>query len=199
VGCGNIASPEKVLGERVARSREPLGVFPMPQTYAREDVQSMIDELTNVGVQSLETAQAVDGAVVDTEGVTMVVINSVCGCAAGNCRPGVTLALQNEKIPDTLTTVFAGVDVDAVDRARALMGEVQPSSPCIALFKAGKLFGVLERRHIEKMTAVDISAALKKAFDEHCTRQGPSVAPEVFENNEGVKSCGSSIPLYQGE
>ena len=171
----------------------------MSQMYAREDVQSMIDELTNVGVKSLMTAEDVDSAVVNTEGVTMVVVNSVCGCAAGNCRPGVTLALQNEKIPDTLTTVFAGVDVDAVERARALMGEIPPSSPCIALFKAGKLFGVLERRHIEQMTAVDIADSLKKTFDEHCTRQGPSVAPEVFEDNEGVKSCGSSIPLYQGD
>ena len=86
----------------------------MPQMYAREDVQSMIDELTNVGVKSLMTAEDVDSAVVNTEGVTMVVVNSVCGCAAGNCRPGVTLALQNEKIPDTLTTVFAG----AMDRSK---------------------------------------------------------------------------------
>jgi putative YphP/YqiW family bacilliredoxin len=171
----------------------------MPPLYAREDVQPMIDELTNVGVASLSTPEAVDEAVLHTPGVSLVVINSVCGCAAGNCRPGVTLALQNEKIPDTLGTVFAGVDTEAVDRARALMSEVPPSSPCIAMFKDGKLIGVLERRHIEQMTAVDIGNALSKAFNEHCDRQGPSVPKEVFEKNEHVDRCGSSIPIYQGD
>lgn len=171
----------------------------MPPTYAREDVQPMIDELTNVGMTSLTTVEAVDEAIKNTPGMAMVVVNSVCGCAAGNCRPGVTLALQNEKIPDTLGTVFAGVDTEAVNHLRELMTGVPPSSPCIAMFKDGALSGVLERRHIEQMTAVEIGTALKKAFDEHCTRQGPSVSQEVFDENESVKSCGSSIPLYQGE
>ncbi len=171
----------------------------MPQMYAREDVQPMIDELTNVGVNSLTTPSEVDDAILNSPGISMVVINSVCGCAAGNCRPGVTLALQNNKIPDTIGTVFAGVDVDAVARARALMPEVPPSSPCIGMFRDGKLIGVLERRHIERMTAVDISNALTKAFDENCTKQGPSVAKDVFEGNEHVSRCGSSIPIYQGD
>ena len=171
----------------------------MPPTYAREDVQPMIDELTNVGLTSLTTAEAVEEAIKNTPGMTMVVVNSVCGCAAGNCRPGVTLALQHDKIPDTLGTVFAGVDVEAVSHLRELMVGVPPSSPCIAMFKDGEMAGVLERRHIEQMTADDIGTALKKAFDEHCTRQGPSVPLEVFDENESVKSCGSSIPLYQGK
>lgn len=171
----------------------------MPPMYDPESVRPMVEELTTVGVKSLSTPEEVDQAVLHSDGITMVVINSVCGCAAGNCRPGVTLALQNDKIPDNLTTVFAGVDSDAVARARELMPEVPPSSPCIALFKDGQLMGILERRHIERMTAVDIANALTKVFNEHCTRQGPSVPPEVFEQNESVKRCGSSIPLYQGD
>jgi putative YphP/YqiW family bacilliredoxin len=159
----------------------------------------MVGELTNVGVASLTTPEAVDELVLNSEGISLVVVNSVCGCAAGNCRPGVTLALQNDLIPDNLGTVFAGVDTEAVNRARELMPEVPPSSPCIALFDSGKLMGILERRHIEQMTAVDIANALTKVFNEHCSRKGPSVAPEVFEENESVKRCGSSIPLYQGD
>lgn len=167
-------------------------------TYAREDVQPMIDELTTVGAESLETRDAVENAL-SRPGIAIVVINSVCGCAAGNCRPGVSLALQHTKIPDTIGTVFAGVDTDAVDLIRERMTGIPPSSPCIGLFKDGDVIGVLERRHIEQMTAVDIGTALTKAFDEHCTRQGPSVAPEVFEGNEGIKSCGSSIPILKGD
>lgn len=170
----------------------------MPPMYAREDVLPMIEELTTIGMESLTTAEEVDDALA-REGTAMVVINSVCGCAAGNCRPGVALALQHDKIPDTIGTVFAGVDTEAVDRVREIMSDVPPSSPCIGLFNNGKVIGVLERRHIEQMTAVDIGSALTKAFDEHCSRQGPSVSQEVYEGNESVKRCGSSIPLYQGD
>jgi putative YphP/YqiW family bacilliredoxin len=159
----------------------------------------MIDELTTVGLTSLTTAEAVDEAIKNTPGMALVVVNSVCGCAAGNCRPGVAMALQNDKIPDTLGTVFAGVDMEAVAHVRELMDPVPPSSPCIAMFKDGEMAGVLERRHIEQMTAIDIGTTLRKAFDEHCTRQGPSVPKEVFDQNEAVKSCGSTIPLYQGD
>lgn len=171
----------------------------MPPVYDPEAVRPMVEELTTVGVTSLTTPEEVDQAILENEGITLVVINSVCGCAAGNCRPGVTLALQGDKIPDHLTTVFAGVNTEAVDRVRALMPEVPPSSPCIALFQDGKLMGVLERRHIESMTAVDIANALTKVFNEHCTRKGPSVPAEVFEQNESVKRCGSSIPLYKSD
>ena len=89
--------------------------------------------------------------------------------------------------------------MESVQRARDIMEGVQPSSPNIALFKDGELLGILQRQHIEQMTAQDISAALVKVFDEQCDRQGPSVPPEVSENNESVKSCGSSIPLYREE
>lgn len=171
----------------------------MRPTYDPESVKPMIEELTNVGVESLETAEDVDRVIKNTPGTTMLVINSVCGCAAGNCRPGVTAALQNEKIPDNLATVFAGVHMEAVDRARNIMADVPPSSPNIALFKDGDLIGILQRQHIEQMTAVDISEALTKVFDEQCNRQGPSVAPEVADDNDSVQQCGSSIPLYKGD
>ncbi len=171
----------------------------MPPTYDPIEVKPMVDELTNVGVTSLTTPEAVDEMISNSPGISLVVINSVCGCAAGNCRPGVTMALQNELIPDNLGTVFAGMDTEAVARARELMSEVPPSSPCIALFKDGGLMGVMERGHIEQMTAVDISNALVKVFNDHCTRQGPSVVAETYENNESVDRCGSSIPLYQGD
>ena len=171
----------------------------MPPMYDPEDVKPMVEELTTVGVTSLTTPEAVDDMLLNAKGTGLLVINSVCGCAAGNCRPGVTLALQHAKIPDNLGTVFAGVDMEAVARAREIMKDVPPSSPCIGLFKDGELLGVLERRHIEQMTAVDISNALIKAFDQHCERQGPSVPKEVFEGNESVQRCGSTIPLYQGD
>ncbi len=171
----------------------------MPPMYDPEEVRPMVTELTNVGISSLTTAEEVDTAILQTPGTTLLVINSVCGCAAGNCRPGVTHALQHKKVPDNLFTVFAGMDNEAVERARELMEEVPPSSPNIALFRDGALIGILERCHIERMSAEDISGALVKVFDEHCTREGPSVAPEVFEKNEHEDRCGSSIPLYKGD
>jgi putative YphP/YqiW family bacilliredoxin len=170
----------------------------MQPTYDPEAVKPMIQELTNLGVESLETAEDVERFLANP-GTAMLVINSVCGCAAGSCRPGVAAALQNGKIPDNLGTVFAGVQMESVQRARDLMEGVQPSSPNIALFKDGEILGILQRQHIEQMTAEDISAALVKVFDEQCDRQGPSVAPEVADENESVKSCGSSIPLYSEE
>lgn len=171
----------------------------MPPMYDPAEVKPMVMELTNIGIESLTTPEQVDDMIQNKSGITLVVVNSVCGCAAGNCRPGVSLALQHEKIPDNLGTVFAGMDTEAVQRARELMPDVQPSSPNIALFKDGKLVGMMERRHIEQMTAMDIRDALIKAFDELCTRKGPSVSKEAFESNEHVDRCGSSIPLYQGD
>ncbi len=171
----------------------------MPPIYDPEMIKPMEMELVNVGMIALRSPGDVDRALLKTPGTSLLVVNSVCGCAAGNCRPGVTLALQNDKIPDNLFTVFAGLDTEAVQRARELMTGVQPSSPSIALFKDGKLIGMLERRHIERMSAVDIGSALTKVFNENCQRQGPSVALEIFEQNEpGFQSCGSTIPLYQG-
>ncbi len=171
----------------------------MPPTYDPEAVKPMVQELINVGVESLSTAEDVDRVILNSPGTAMLVINSVCGCAAGSCRPGVTEALKNAKIPNHLATVFAGVDMEAVERARAIMSDVQPSSPNIALFKDGELLGILQRQHIEQMDAQGIAEALVKVFDEHCDGVGPSVPAEVSDENEAVKSCGSTIPLYGGE
>lgn len=127
----------------------------------------MRDELVNAGVTDLTTAADVDVAI-QKEGTTLMVVNSVCGCAAGAARPGVIHALQNEKKPDNLYTVFAGVAMEATQRARQHMLPYPPSSPAIALFKDGNLVHMIERHHIEGRPAALISANLKGAFDEFC-------------------------------
>lgn len=170
----------------------------MPPIYDPEQVRPMWEELANVGVRPLTTVEDVDAVLGKDSGTVLCVVNSVCGCAAGGARPGVSLALQGEIIPDELTTVFAGMDQEAVARAREYMVGIAPSSPCIALFKDGKPLHVLERRHIERMTAIDIANNLTAVFKETCGRQGPSVPPEVFNSNEHVDTCGSSISPYQG-
>lgn len=135
--------------------------------YPPELVAPMKTDLTAVGFEELLTAEDVDGAL-NAEGTTLVVLNSVCGCAAGSMRPAVKLAVQHNKVPGKLTTAFAGVDRDAVDRARKFMLPYPPSSPSIALFKDGKLVHMIERHHIEGRTAEMIAENLQLAFDEHC-------------------------------
>jgi len=135
--------------------------------YPPELVAPMKTDLTAVGFEELLTAEDVDGAL-NAEGTTLVVLNSVCGCAAGSMRPAVKLAVQHNKVPGKLTTAFAGVDRDAVDRARKFMLPYPPSSPSIALFKNGKLVHMIERHHIEGRTAEMIAENLQLAFDEHC-------------------------------
>ena len=135
--------------------------------YPPELVAPMKTDLTAVGFEELLTADNVDGAL-NAEGTTLVVLNSVCGCAAGSMRPAVKLAVQHNKVPGKLTTAFAGVDRDAVDRARKFMLPYPPSSPSIALFKDGKLVHMIERHHIEGRTAEMIAENLQLAFDEHC-------------------------------
>jgi putative YphP/YqiW family bacilliredoxin len=169
----------------------------MQPMYDPESVRPMWEELAKCGVTPLKSAADVDAAVAKA-GTTLVVVNSVCGCAAGGARPGVTKALQNSIIPDQLTTVFAGVDMEAVARARELMPTVRPSSPSVAIFKDGAPIYVLERRQIERMSATDIAAELARAFAEHCTRQGPSVPPEVYGQVVHARQCGSSIPSFRG-
>jgi putative YphP/YqiW family bacilliredoxin len=169
----------------------------MQPIYDPEAVRPMWEELAQCGVTPLKAAADVDAAVAKP-GTTLLVVNSVCGCAAGGARPGVTKALQNSIIPDHLTTVFAGVDMEAVARARELMPTVRPSSPSVAIFKEGDPVYVLERRHIEHMSASDIAAELARAFNEHCTRQGPSVSPEVYAKVVHAKKCGSTIPSFPG-
>jgi len=171
----------------------------MPPLYDPEAVKPMWEELATVGIQPLTTPEEVDSVLGNgATGTTLLVINSVCGCAAGGCRPGVMLALQNDLIPDNLVTVFAGVDREATQRARDYMAQIPPSSPNIVLFKDGKPTHALQRMHIERMTAVDIGNALRDIFDKECTRKGPSVPKEVFDRVDPVQQCGSSIPLYQG-
>ena len=135
--------------------------------YPPELVAPMKSDLTEDGMNELITAEDVDNAL-KQEGTTLVVLNSVCGCAAGSMRPGVKLALQHSKLPNHKTTAFAGVDKDAVDRARKFMLPYPPSSPSIALFKDGRLMHMIERHHIEGRTAEMISDNLKLAFDEYC-------------------------------
>jgi len=135
--------------------------------YPAELVKPMREDLTNVGFEELHTAESVDTALAK-EGTTLIVVNSVCGCAAANARPGVRLSLQNAKHPDNLVTVFAGVDREATDKARAHMIPFPPSSPSMALFKDGKLVHMLERHHIEGRPAEMIAENLMDAYNEHC-------------------------------
>ncbi|MFH6767445.1 BrxA/BrxB family bacilliredoxin [Gaetbulibacter aquiaggeris] len=135
--------------------------------YPAELVKPMREDLTKVGFEELHTAEAVDAALAK-EGTTLIVVNSVCGCAAANARPGARMSLQNAKKPDHIVTVFAGVDTDAVDRARQHMVPFPPSSPSMALFKDGELVHMLERHHIEGRPAEIISENLKDAYDEFC-------------------------------
>jgi putative YphP/YqiW family bacilliredoxin len=128
----------------------------------------MRQELTQLGVEEMRTAQEVDAKLANAQGTTLVVVNSVCGCAARNARPAVAKAIRNETRPDTLTTVFAGQDVDAVQRARSYFIGYAPSSPQIALLKDGRVVFMLERHQIEGRTADDIAKDLVGAFDKYC-------------------------------
>lgn len=136
--------------------------------YPVELVTPMIKDLTDYGFESLTSPEEVDQVLNRPEGTVMVVVNSVCGCAAGMARPGVKMALQHDKKPDHLVTVFAGVDKAATDRAREYLLPYPPSSPSIALFKNGKLVHFLERHHIEGRPAAMIAENLKMAFDHFC-------------------------------
>jgi putative YphP/YqiW family bacilliredoxin len=136
--------------------------------YPPELVKPMKEDLTNVGFKELTNSQEVDQMIQNTPGSLLVVVNSVCGCAAGNMRPGVKLSLNHSKKPSTLATVFAGVDQEAVAQARKYFLPYPPSSPSLALFKNGKLVHFLERHHIEGVTAQMIAENLAAAYDEFC-------------------------------
>jgi putative YphP/YqiW family bacilliredoxin len=128
-------------------------------------VQPMREELTTLGVQELLTASDVDAAMA-RPGTTMVVVNSVCGCAAGGARPGVALALKHERKPDHVVSVFAGQDLEATERARSYFTGMPPSSPAVALLRDGQLIGFMPRHHIEGRSPEMIAASLTSAFDE---------------------------------
>ena len=135
--------------------------------YPEEIVKPMKEELTNIGFNELLTRDDVNIALEKT-GTTLIVVNSICGCAAANARPGVHLSLQNNKKPDNLVTVFAGVDNEATNSAREMMIPFPPSSPSIALFKNGTLVHMIERHHIEGRPAELIAENLKEAYNSHC-------------------------------
>ncbi len=136
--------------------------------YPPELVQPMKEDLTSAGFKSLTTSEEVDNTIKNEGDSLLLVVNSVCGCAAGNMRPGVKLSLKHDKLPKTLATVFAGVDGEATAQARKYFLPFPPSSPSIALFKDGRLVHFLERHHIEGGTADMIAANLAAAYDEFC-------------------------------
>lgn len=165
--------------------------------YDPEAVQPMRDELIFVGFEELLTPQTVEDVLSQNNDETvLVMINSVCGCAAGSARPGVTLALQHNIIPDRLVTVFAGQERDAVDHLRnKFLANIPPSSPFIALFKNRKAIYLMPRHKIEGRYDEEIADELKSVFDQFCKRPGPSVSPERYAELVHAKMCGSKIPL----
>jgi len=136
--------------------------------YPEFMIAPMREELIRFGVKELRTSQEVDDLLTKTPGTVMLVVNSVCGCAAGKARPGVALALQHETRPDIVATVFAGADVEATQRARDYMTGYPPSSPAVALLKEGKIVYMMERHQIENQEAGAIAKELISVFDKHC-------------------------------
>ena len=168
----------------------------LPPIYDPQAVEPMWKELAAVGVEPLTTPEQVDTALAGT-GTTLVIVNSVCGCAAGQARPGAMQALQNGVIPDRSVTVFAGVDRDAVEAARKHMAGYPPSSPAMGLFKDGKQVFMLQRIDLQQMNQDQVAGALQGAFDQHCAKKGPSVDAETYRKLQPYQGCGSSIPLMR--
>jgi putative YphP/YqiW family bacilliredoxin len=136
--------------------------------YPEEVIKPMREELTRLGVEELRTPEAVDEAVKNSRGTVMVVVNSICGCAAGKARPGIALALQHSVRPDKVATVFAGADIEATERARSYFTGFLPSSPSIGLLKDGQLVYMMERYQIEGKGPEQIAEELKSAFEKCC-------------------------------
>ena len=137
--------------------------------YPEFMIRPMREELTRLGAEELKTPEEVDRALTESKGTLMVVVNSICGCAAGKARPGVALALQHEVRPDRVATVFAGADIEATEKARSYFTGYPPSSPSIALLKDGQLVYMMERREIEGKMPQEIARELTQAFNEHCS------------------------------
>src|SRR5256714_2670006 len=136
--------------------------------YPEEVIRPMREELTRLGVKELRTPEAVDETLKNSTGTVMVVVNSICGCAAGKARPGIAMALQNEIRPDKVATVFAGGDIEATERARSYFTGFRPSSPSIGLLKDGQLVYMMERSQIEGKGPTEIAEELKRAFGQWC-------------------------------
>lgn len=167
-----------------------------PPIYDPEAVQPMRDELTYVGFQELTTPEKVEEVFsLNDDKITLLMINSVCGCAAGSARPGVTHSVMYDKIPDRLVTVFAGQDRDATDYVREkYLSNIPPSSPFVAMFKNGEPLVVVPRHHIEGRTPQELAEALMQAYDEHCTKEGPAISEDAYGKLVHARACGSTIP-----
>jgi len=137
--------------------------------YPEFMIRPMREDLTRLGFEETKTPEQVDEVIKNSKGTVMMVVNSVCGCAAGKARPGIALALEHEVKPDRVATVFAGADIEATERARSYFTGYQPSSPSIALLKDGQLVYILERYQIEGKGPEQIAQELTAAFDEHCS------------------------------
>lgn len=138
--------------------------------YPEIMIHGMRQELTKLGIEETKSPEEVKQAVENTKGTLMVVVNSVCGCAAGGVRPGIAMALQNESVPDKAITVFAGADIDATDVARDYFTGYAPSSPSIGILKDGKLVKMFERRDLEGRHPQQIAQGLVDAFNEVCEK-----------------------------
>ena len=138
--------------------------------YSELMIRPMREELTRIGVEELRTPEQVDETLNNSSGTVMVVVNSICGCAAGKARPGIARALQHSVKPDKVATVFAGADIEATEKARGYFTGHAPSSPSIALLKDGKLVWMLERSQIEGKDATQVADELTRAFDQHCVK-----------------------------
>jgi putative YphP/YqiW family bacilliredoxin len=140
--------------------------------YPDEIVQPMREELTRLGIQEARTAQEVDAVLGEKKGTALVIVNSVCGCAAGNARPAVAMAVNNSNLPDKMITVFAGNDQEATAKARSYFAGFRPSSPSIALMRDGEVVKMWERHNIQGREATEIADEMMSAFDQHCVKQG---------------------------
>lgn len=168
-----------------------------PPMYDPEAVQPMRDELIYVGFQELTTPEKVEEVFSKNDDkITLLMINSVCGCAAGSARPGVTHSVMHDKIPDRLVTVFAGQDRDSTEYVRErYLKDMPPSSPFVAMFKNGEPLAVLPRHHIEGRTPQEVAEALMDVYDKHCSKQGPAISEEAYGKLVHARACGSTIPL----
>jgi putative YphP/YqiW family bacilliredoxin len=139
-------------------------------------IRPMREELTRLGVQELKTPEQVDETLANSHGTVMVVVNSICGCAAGKARPGIAMALQHDVRPDKVATVFAGADIEATEKAREYFKGYEPSSPSIAILKDGELVYMMERRQIEGQGPQQIAQQLTQAFDKYCNASSAAAA-----------------------
>ncbi|MEP6820135.1 MAG: BrxA/BrxB family bacilliredoxin [bacterium] len=138
--------------------------------YSELMIRPMREELTRIGVEELRTPEDVQKTIENSTGTVMLVVNSICGCAAGKARPGIARALQHSVRPDKVGTVFAGADIEATEKARSYFTGYEPSSPSIAILKDGQLVYMMERRQIEGRDASQVASELIQAFDQHCAK-----------------------------